>query len=264
MKKFKSKTIKKINQKMFFDRGFALLVSIVTTSILLLISFVIVNIALKQLIISNVYKSSQIAFYAADSGMDCAIFWDLKNQNNLAISAFDPNTSGLITCNGQTVTSGSQVVNTNPSRTSVIGGTGVNSVLTQTVSENSTASLSCGSGKILSYESLYGTGSGGGGGSCPISCGFCTIGASSCSVTYNDANCGDCNYGYAKNGDLSVTCSNGNSVSSSIFQINYDNACAIVSVIKNSDGTTKIDSHGYNTCDTSSLKRYERGITITY
>jgi hypothetical protein len=50
----------------------------------------------------------------------------------------------------------------------------------------------------------------------------------------------------------------------SIFQINFANSCAIVQVTKNADGTTKIDSRGYNTCDTSVSRRFERGITITY
>jgi hypothetical protein len=50
----------------------------------------------------------------------------------------------------------------------------------------------------------------------------------------------------------------------SIFQINFGNSCAIVMVTKNADGTTKIDSRGYNTCSGSAARRYERGITTTY
>ncbi len=100
-------------------QGFALLVSIITTGILLLISLGVANIALKQLVISNTYQSSQYAFYIADSGMECAMFWDLKNPNNPIVSAFATTTAGTITCNGQTVTTNSE-----PSLPSQIGGGG--------------------------------------------------------------------------------------------------------------------------------------------
>lgn len=40
--------------------------------------------------------------------------------------------------------------------------------------------------------------------------------------------------------------------------------CAIVSVTKNTNGTTYIKSRGYNTCDTSHPRRVERGIEVTY
>lgn len=73
----------------------------------------------------------------------------------------------------------------------------------QTVSENQTASLTCNAGTIISFTSKYGSNCAG---TCPVSCGSCTIGAASCSVTYNNTNCGDCNVGCAKNGDLSITC----------------------------------------------------------
>jgi hypothetical protein len=45
--------------------------------------------------------------------------------------------------------------------------------------------------------------------------------------------------------------------------IPYTHGCAIVWVAKNGTDTT-ITSRGYNTCDTSNPKRFERGITITY
>jgi Tfp pilus assembly protein PilX len=166
--------IQKNNKKN--NSGFALLVAIITTGILMLIAFVVVNVALKQLIISNAYQSSQYAFYMADSGVECAMYWDLKNG---AVSAFDISTPGSVTCNNQTVTTGSQTVQTSPTQSSRIGG---------------------------------------GGASSPVS----------------------------------------------IFQINFGNSCAIVLVTKNANGTTEIDSHGYNTCNASAGRRYERGITTTY
>ena len=103
-------------------RGFALLIAIVTTGILLVVSFVVVNIALKQLILTYSNQESQSAFYVADSGVECAIYWDLKNPLQ---SAFATSTSGgSVTCNNNAkITTGSQTVA--PSQLSVIGGGGV-------------------------------------------------------------------------------------------------------------------------------------------
>ena len=55
----------------------------------------------------------------------------------------------------------------------------------------------------------------------------------------------------------------GNSGLSSIFSISLTEGCAIVTVTKQTNGDTTIDSRGYNTCN-SSDRRFERGITITY
>ncbi len=101
------------------QKGFTLLVAMITTSMLLLVSFVIINIAMKQLVLAYSGQESQYAFYNADSGVECASYWDLKNG---ALSAFDTNTAGTISCNGQTISTNSQTVPTNPTQSSVIGG----------------------------------------------------------------------------------------------------------------------------------------------
>src|SRR6185295_5804256 len=105
-------------------RGFTLLISIVVTSMLLIVSFVVVNIALKQLILASAGRESQYAFYAADAGVECATYWDLKNSS---LSAFDIATAGTITCNGQTISTNSQTVPTIPSQQSRVGGGGAGS-----------------------------------------------------------------------------------------------------------------------------------------
>jgi len=70
--------------------------------------------------------------------------------------------------------------------------------------EGGSVSLSCSSGTILSYTSYYGANTSGCG---PTrSCGSCSVGATSCSVTYNNSNCGDCAPGYGKNGNLTLHC----------------------------------------------------------
>ncbi len=165
------------------EKGFTLLVSIVVTSALLLIGLVVINVAFKQLLISGAGEESQYAFYAADGGTECAVYWDLKGIPTGTISPFDPSTGGSITCNGQTISTASQsgatAVPTLPTGTaSLIGGGGANRT--------------------------------------------------------------------------------------SIFWLSFTKGCAIVQVTKNADGTTQVDSRGYNTCDTSSPKRFERGVTLTY
>ncbi len=160
------------------NKGFTLLIAIVVTSMMLIVSFVVANVALKQLVLADAGVESQYAFYNADSGADCAVYWDLKNGNGT--SPFATSTGGTISCGSTgSISSGSQTVSTVPTQSSVIGGGGVSNP-------------------------------------------------------------------------------------TSIFQLNYAKGCAIVRVTKQNDGYTTVDSRGYNNCDTSSIKRYERGITLTY
>ncbi len=147
--------------------GFTLLIAIIVTSMLLIVSFVVVNVALKQLILANASKESQYAFYAADGGTECAVYWDFPA--NGALSRFDPYYTGAH-----------------------------NEV--------------CGESYV--YQSLV----------------------------------MDANY------------------STTTFQINFTRGCAVVSVVKKLGvaTTTKIDSKGYNTCDVNALRRYERGVIMSY
>ncbi len=82
-------------------KGFTLLIAIVVTSMLLIISFVVANIAYKQLILANSNQESQYAFYNADSGIECAVYWDFRNGT----TAFATATTASISCNGQTINS---------------------------------------------------------------------------------------------------------------------------------------------------------------
>lgn len=72
MKKF---LIKNKNNK----KGFTLFIALIVSSLLLAIGFSLGTIILKQLVFANSGKESQLAFYAADSGAECALYWDRKN-----------------------------------------------------------------------------------------------------------------------------------------------------------------------------------------
>ena len=52
---------------------FAILVSVMV----LAVGTSIINISLKQVILSGTGRESQFAFYAANTGMECALYWDL-------------------------------------------------------------------------------------------------------------------------------------------------------------------------------------------
>jgi hypothetical protein len=342
--------IKKLHSKN--QKGFALLMAIVITSILLVVSFVVADLSYKELVLTSTEQQSQIAFYMADSGAECALYWDLKNPSSPGVyqgfSAFDPsNNSGSVTCNNQTVTTGSQTVQTIPTQSSQIGGGGGGSVSLASLNfdfENGSvgycptnwtctgdaviASASDGQGcaiangingnQYLKAGCDYTTGTAqsetfilptnidhvqalrAGGADGPNSGWFvkkssdgtvlCSAENGTDSDTFFTDNCtglsgyagtsvyvyvvDNQNSGWGKtylddiqlmdagNNALSPGSSGGSSLPS-IFQINFSNSCAIVTVTK-SGGTTEIDSRGYNTCDPSVARRFERGITITY
>lgn len=132
----------------------------VVTGTLLIVASGIINLAVKQAFISSSARESQHAFYAADSGMECAIYWDVKNASGY--SAFSTSTSSQINCNNQVMT---------------VGG-----------------------------------------------------------------------------------------VVSSSFSFNFDPDpyCTIVTVTKNANGSTLIESKGYNTCSGSTSRRVERAVRVTY
>ncbi len=149
------------------NKGFTLFVAIIITGTLLLIATGIASLAVRQALISTSGRESQYAFYAADTGIECALYWDVKNP--AGFSAFSTSTGATISCNKDA---------SNPSNEWVVGG---------------------------SYTSV-------------------------------------------------------------INHISFlpDQYCAIVTVTKGLDGSTKIESLGYNTCDTSSSRRVERAVRATY
>jgi hypothetical protein len=79
-----------------FKGGFALLFSVLVSSLLLTIGLSIFNIALKELAISTASRQSIYAFYAADSGREYARYRDLKFGDFPDISSL-LSTSGIST-----------------------------------------------------------------------------------------------------------------------------------------------------------------------
>ena len=149
------------------NQGFTLFVAIIIMATLMLIAAGIVNLAVRQTLISNAARESQYAFYAADTGIECVLFWDIQNPSG--VSAFSTSTGATIHCNRNV---------DNPGNEWVVGGN-----------------------------------------------------------------------------ETSV-----------INRIDFapDPYCAIVTVTKEDDGSTKVESKGYNTCSPVAPRRVERAIRATY
>lgn len=73
-------------------RGVALLIAVLVSSIVLVIGLGVYERTYKASLFSSFWKQSQIAFSAADAGLECALFYDL--HPSLAISCFGTTPSG--------------------------------------------------------------------------------------------------------------------------------------------------------------------------
>ncbi|MEK7606341.1 MAG: LamG-like jellyroll fold domain-containing protein [Patescibacteria group bacterium] len=60
------------------SRGFTLFYAVLVTSLLLALGLAVYNITLKELILTSDARESQNAFYAADTALECALYWDLQ------------------------------------------------------------------------------------------------------------------------------------------------------------------------------------------
>ena len=78
------------------DRGFLLAYAMIVTSFMLIIGASIFTIAIKELKISRLGLASQTAYYAAESGAECALFWIVQGEFQSG--------SKTLTCNGQNFT----------------------------------------------------------------------------------------------------------------------------------------------------------------
>ena len=79
------------------NKGFALFIAVVVMGTLLLIATGIISLAVRQTILSTSAQESQHAFYAADTGIECVLYWDVHNPSG--ISAFATSTGTTINCN---------------------------------------------------------------------------------------------------------------------------------------------------------------------
>lgn len=58
-------------------RGAVLLIAILVSSVALAVGFGVYNRTYKELLFASYWKQTQIAFSAADAGLECALYWEL-------------------------------------------------------------------------------------------------------------------------------------------------------------------------------------------
>lgn len=68
--------VKLINKK----KGVALLISVLILSTVLGVGITLLNAVIKQSKIASSAEQSVLAIYAADSGVECALFWDIRGH----------------------------------------------------------------------------------------------------------------------------------------------------------------------------------------
>lgn len=81
-------------------RGFTLLFSVLIGSLLFTLGLAIGNIALKEIILSSAGKESERAFFSADAGTECALYWD-RQKGTFSASV---GTAPSFQCAGQEIT----------------------------------------------------------------------------------------------------------------------------------------------------------------
>jgi Tfp pilus assembly protein PilX len=87
------------NNRIGTHRGFTLLIAIILASVALAIGLALADIAYKQVVLASAARNSQIAFYRADSAIECALYYDQQ----LAAFNVDNTFTGTVQCEGRNV-----------------------------------------------------------------------------------------------------------------------------------------------------------------
>jgi hypothetical protein len=85
--------------------GIALLVTLLVTSVLMGISATLLNVSLKQYRLAGIAESSEMAFQAAQAGLECALYHDLAldpSPFSVPGNGTDQSAAASITCMGTT------------------------------------------------------------------------------------------------------------------------------------------------------------------
>jgi len=81
------------------QKGYLILFAVVISSIVLAIGLGIMSIVNKGLILASAGRASQFAFYAADTGIECALYWD-RVHSGFGVTVFPTSTSSSIPGSG--------------------------------------------------------------------------------------------------------------------------------------------------------------------
>lgn len=80
-------------------QGFALLVAVIFMTVMLSIGLALGSLAFKQQSLASSALASQRAFYAADAGMECALYYD-QRLGAFSFPLTQPGTAPLMKCEG--------------------------------------------------------------------------------------------------------------------------------------------------------------------
>jgi Tfp pilus assembly protein PilE len=94
------------------QRGFTLLMAVLISSVLLALGYQIYNLAVKEVTLSSAGRESQFAFFAADSGIECALFADSKQDAFATTSVLTEVNCGIATSSLARVTTGTDYITT--------------------------------------------------------------------------------------------------------------------------------------------------------
>ncbi len=85
--------MKNINNKIKYNRqnGMAILLAVVVSSVVLIMAMSLANVAMKELILTSTTSNSDYAFYSADTGADCALYWDLTTTTSNFVTSSPAN-----------------------------------------------------------------------------------------------------------------------------------------------------------------------------
>ncbi len=107
---FKPYLLKTVRQ-----RGFSLFIAIILSAVAATVTLALTTLSYKSLLLSSAARESQYAFYAADTALECALYWDNGNFNSFPYAA-TPGTVPGITCAGVTLSVSGTAYNANTTR----------------------------------------------------------------------------------------------------------------------------------------------------
>lgn len=90
--------------KLKASSGFTILFAVLIGSLLFSIGLGIAHVSIREILLSAAGKESERAFFAADTGIECALFWDIyKGKQELVFPSSGNETGGreFIACNGE-------------------------------------------------------------------------------------------------------------------------------------------------------------------
>ncbi len=93
------------------NKGFTLLFASLVVSLVLALGLSIASISLQQFLLASSGRESQEAFYNADTGIECALYYDHGKVSGFQFPVASGDPPGTIICNGQSADGSTPVTN---------------------------------------------------------------------------------------------------------------------------------------------------------